>query len=201
MSYLNRCYDILPPFSQNGKTPIFYAVANGHKDVVAVLLEKGANPEAAERKVLCHYRHSILHLLGIQTGCNSVYVALCFQDSRKLLQCAVEAGHKEIVSLLLEKGAHASPQDTDVRLLCSVSVGEKFLMFKNNFTVSLLYCSHVCTIFVYVCTYMYASMLPCRGGERHFILLFLRATKISLLYYWKKGRKWMLAMRYLFRIF
>ena len=33
---------------KNGETPLFLAVRNGHKDIIEVLLERGANPEISD---------------------------------------------------------------------------------------------------------------------------------------------------------
>jgi ankyrin repeat protein len=85
---------------RHGKTPLFAAVGNGHKEAVELLLMHGANVEATGAG-----RSSPLFL-------------------------AVERGHKEIVELLLANGANPNAADGNDRtpLHAAAKVGRKDLV-------------------------------------------------------------------------
>jgi ankyrin repeat protein len=49
---INRWLDTRKLLLQEGQTPLHYAVISGHKEIVALLLEKGANIEAIDIRVM-----------------------------------------------------------------------------------------------------------------------------------------------------
>ena len=75
-----------------------YAANNGHRDVVALLLEGGANSNLTDMVTLTaiHTVHSS------STNSNGV----CLQDGRTALYWAAKNGHHVVVALLLDWGAN-----------------------------------------------------------------------------------------------
>ncbi|KAL9063225.1 MAG: hypothetical protein Q9161_009580 [Pseudevernia consocians] len=99
------------PVSQvdsNGRTPLFWAAARGHREVTELLLDHGARINARDRNQL-----SALHIAI--TGVHKEVVSLLLDRSARVegkdnngdtpLNRAVQVGAKDIVKLLLEHGA------------------------------------------------------------------------------------------------
>jgi ankyrin repeat protein len=100
----------------DGKTPLHIATSTGHKKAVSLLLEKGANVNAKDRKegrtplhVACcrNARGAIVSLL-LEKGAN---IHAKEYDGRTPLHRACEYGHENIILLLLDKGADVNAKD------------------------------------------------------------------------------------------
>jgi ankyrin repeat protein len=116
----------------DGRTALQCAAEDGHRDVVAFLLSKGA--QANTRDVdgstpfmkACWNGHlgvaQILHGVtkgqGLEEGSNGGHTALHF---------AASGGHKEIVAFLLLKGAQANSRDADdtTPFMCACKIDEE----------------------------------------------------------------------------
>ncbi|KAI2808806.1 Ankyrin repeat [Blomia tropicalis] len=92
-------------------TCLHYASLNGHKDIVNLLLEHGANPNIVD-----HNGSSPLHLASwtgdyevvnmlITTVNQKADINLKNKDNETALHSACQYGHTPVVSLLLSKGA------------------------------------------------------------------------------------------------
>ena len=99
------------PVSQvdnDGRTPLFWAAARGHREVAELLLDHGARINARDQS-----RMSALHIAI--TGVHKEVVSLLLDRSARIegkdsdgdtpLNRAIQAGAKDIVKLLLEHGA------------------------------------------------------------------------------------------------
>lgn len=99
------------PISQvdsDGRTPLFWAAARGHREVTELLLNHGARINAKDQSKL-----SALHIAI--TGVHKEVVALLLERSARIegkdtygdtpLNRAIQVGAKDIVKLLLEHGA------------------------------------------------------------------------------------------------
>ena len=75
------------------------AVSNGHKDVVRVLLEGGANPRAMEKYVSYTTKHSLYLKAKL---CTIVCVYKFAQGYRTAMEEAVEKQYTEIVAILTQ---------------------------------------------------------------------------------------------------
>ena len=92
-----------------GSTPLMGAAFNGHVDLLRVLIAKGADPNAKTRDgetaltyaalmgSTCAARDLLAHKADVNAHNN---------DGVTALMSAAYAGHKDVVSLLLEKGAN-----------------------------------------------------------------------------------------------
>ena len=86
---------------QDNKTPLHFAASNGKLEVVSLLLEYNAQIDAHGDQV-CPHNH--YHFVSLN------YSPFC-QRRMTPLHFAVTNGNKEVVSLLLEKGAQIDAQD------------------------------------------------------------------------------------------
>ena len=95
----------------NGMTPLHWAAVKGHKDVVLLLLDRGADPNSTFEDrwtpvTPLHWAANLGHkdvvLLLLNRG---VDPNLADEDGWTPLHWAVRKGHKDVVLLLLQKGA------------------------------------------------------------------------------------------------
>eukprot|EP01103_Thecamoeba_quadrilineata_P008507 TRINITY_DN18245_c0_g1_i1.p1 TRINITY_DN18245_c0_g1~~TRINITY_DN18245_c0_g1_i1.p1 ORF type:complete len:1376 (-),score=404.05 TRINITY_DN18245_c0_g1_i1:63-4190(-) len=101
---------------EDGRTPLDFAAFQGHAVCVALLLEAGANPLAAENK----YRRIALHAAAYEGHWKACAVLLaaaplsvqCVDDDRRTaLHRAAWRGHSDCVEGLIENGADVSLKD------------------------------------------------------------------------------------------
>jgi ankyrin repeat protein len=125
---LNNGHDPDPDFTgyeYYGRTPLFWAVENGHDAVVKLLLAK----EDVDPNSKGPYDQTPL-LIAAENGHEAVVKLLLAKDSvnpnsrdsysRTPLSCAVENGHEAVVKLLLAKdGVDLNFRDRDYRTLLS----------------------------------------------------------------------------------
>ena len=86
-------------------TPLIYACRAGHSDVVTVLINDGANPNATNRV-------SILNIIMLL-----VYNRAIIQSGLTPLMCAIESRSVKAVKTLLSGGAATHPVEP-VKLTC-----------------------------------------------------------------------------------
>ncbi|KAJ7581693.1 hypothetical protein C8J56DRAFT_250116 [Mycena floridula] len=93
---------------EKGYTPLSYAVQQGHSDIVQLLLDKNADPDACNK-----YQRTPLSYAAEEGHSNIVQLLLdknadphaCDEYQRTPLSYAAEEGHSDIVQLLLDKNA------------------------------------------------------------------------------------------------
>jgi ankyrin repeat protein len=96
---------------QYGKTALMLAALKGHREVVALLLHGGANPEAKDDHnwtALVHAAnqgHWEVVALLLDWGANA---SARSNEGWTALTCAATRGHREMVALLLDRGADPS---------------------------------------------------------------------------------------------
>ena len=95
--------------SQGGCTPLSVAAFHGRLQIVALLLERGADPNLADHVIL-HYRDiDSYHYIQLVLMMHSFirYLSVCFfQNGITPLSRAAQCGRREVVALLLERGAN-----------------------------------------------------------------------------------------------
>ena len=128
-----------------GMTAIMGAASNGHYDAVALLLEKGADPKAANRvggnalmAAAAKGHTKIVELLidkgaDVNAATTETFAALVdgpeIQPGLTPLIAAVAQGHKDTVKLLLEKGA-ADKDDVALQLARQREATEMITLLK-----------------------------------------------------------------------
>ena len=108
------------PWKYPGSTALMCAVFNGHKDVVRLLLGKGAQPNVREGTTQgytgctpLHYAatfgHKEIAQMLLDAGAN---INRTDKDGRTPLKCATEKGHQDVGQLLLDRGAKGKTNKT-----------------------------------------------------------------------------------------
>ena len=107
------CVQPLPPclsnpLTQNGDTPLTLALRNGHTEIAALMLEKGANKDAKDN--VSHYSHLTLLIRRYGRRCvlalsRPSHQIRLLQNGDTPLTLALQNGQTEIAAVLLEKGA------------------------------------------------------------------------------------------------
>ena len=99
---LDKCANI-NTIDKQGFTPLMCAADKGHKEVVALLLDKGADINAKAvptKKSGCYYSALMMPTT------KSRYPSTISKDGFTPLMFAADKGHKEVVALLLDRGAN-----------------------------------------------------------------------------------------------
>ena len=97
-----------------GMTPLHSAAVRGHKDVVALLLDKGADIAATGNwgktalRLAAERGHKDVVALLLDKGANITATEI---TGATALHFAAESGHKDVVALLLDKGADITVTD------------------------------------------------------------------------------------------
>jgi ankyrin repeat protein len=110
--------NINAPVQDLGRTALHYAAEEGHGEMVAFLLEKGAQASIRDDDsvtplmLACENGHvGVVRMLVTHTGAQGLEVR--DRDGKTALRCAAEGGHGEVVAFLLGKGAQASTRDDE----------------------------------------------------------------------------------------
>ncbi|RSL38004.1 hypothetical protein CEP53_015273, partial [Fusarium sp. AF-6] len=102
----------------DGRTPLFWAAAKGHKTVVGLLLERGTDFNAADnedRTSLAYAAvngHEPVVRLLLERGAD---VEAKDEEGQTPLSYAAENGHEAVMRLLLERGADVEAKDEEGR--------------------------------------------------------------------------------------
>lgn len=99
-----------------GRTPLYWAVMRGHKNMVKLLLDNGANMKSKYED-----RMTVLHMAARQGHTEIVELLLASKANVKAktihkrtpLHLAAEFGYMDIVKLLLDSGANIQAKDHD----------------------------------------------------------------------------------------
>ncbi|XP_077994290.1 ankyrin repeat and SAM domain-containing protein 1A-like isoform X2 [Glandiceps talaboti] len=103
----------------SGYTPLHHAVLNNHSDIVLYLVSHDANPNIADNKGL-----TPVHLASWSGNAGIVKILLSTQkikvneancDGETALHFAAQYGHKEVVTLLLEKHSRAANRNKNLQ--------------------------------------------------------------------------------------
>ncbi|KAG7402819.1 Ankyrin repeat domain-containing protein 50 [Fusarium oxysporum f. sp. rapae] len=102
----------------SGRTPLWWAAAQGNEAIVRLLLDRGAHIEAADDdgwtpllRAAENGHETIVQLLLDRDA----YIEAVDKDGRTPLWRAAARGHETVVRLLLDKGAHTEAADKDGR--------------------------------------------------------------------------------------
>lgn len=104
--YIIKC--IILHHSQSDISPLYMASANGHTEVVDVLLKSGANPNLARLVCLIH------NIVCLRYWQVILFLSLAYSKSPPhsvSLGVAAERGYTKTVEKLLEGGANINYQD------------------------------------------------------------------------------------------
>jgi ankyrin repeat protein len=108
---LSRCFAAsLRMVAQNLRV----AVAEGHKDIVSLLLDSGADINLKDEVCPAVGVACLATEMTDQCSCR-------FQNHWTALHHAASRGHKDIVFLLLEKGAHINAKDNEVCFIMRIT--------------------------------------------------------------------------------
>ena len=106
--YLSSHFECLYLFWQTQMTPLHLACLNGRKDVVSVLLDRGANMEAqTEVSDSSFDNNNFIYLSSSHFEC----LYLFWQDQWTPLHVACKNGHKDVVLVLLDHGVNVEAQN------------------------------------------------------------------------------------------
>ena len=105
---------------RGGRTPLYWAVKNKHKDVAKLLIDKGANVSSINLLYYaCWYGYRDFVELFMQKGAD----ANSKNWGESPSHYAVWGGHADILELLLAKGADANAKGTDAWSLLHYAAG------------------------------------------------------------------------------
>lgn len=90
--------------ARNGGSPLWYAAANGRQDVVCMLINAGANPEAPFRNIRFTQAYGPHGIPLSNTGRTTV-------DVKYGLHHPASSGHIEVLHMLLDAGADMNAKD------------------------------------------------------------------------------------------
>jgi ankyrin repeat protein len=114
-AFLDKNPQLVHSTDENGRTPLIYAVAGGHKDLVEFLLSKGA---ALDPKYVNGSGGTLLHMAatsGLKDLCGRLIESDFDVDAKDRygltpMHMAALSNHKEVADLLISKGACLNAQ-------------------------------------------------------------------------------------------
>ncbi|KAJ7585110.1 Pfs, NACHT and ankyrin domain protein [Mycena floridula] len=113
-SLISKDHSAATSIDKNGSTPLSYAARQGHIDIVKLLLEKNADPAAADQYKCTPLSHAArrghIDIVKLLLEKNADPAA-ADQYKRTPLSYAARWGHIDIVKLLLEKNADPAAAD------------------------------------------------------------------------------------------
>ncbi len=97
---------------QYGKTPLYYAVSFNQKQMVTLLLDHHANPNASDQPLLCAVDRGNLSIVDLllQAG---AHINTKAKDGRTALQLAAIGNQLDLIRHLMEKGADVNARDNE----------------------------------------------------------------------------------------
>jgi ankyrin repeat protein len=115
---------------EHGLTPLDWAAMKGGKEMVGMLIEKGANVNAAKKDgetplhTAANGGHKEIAEIMIEKGAK---VDAADKNGETPLYNAAQKGHKEIVEILIDKGAKVDAKDKygETPLYCAARYGHK----------------------------------------------------------------------------
>ncbi|MCC6695463.1 MAG: ankyrin repeat domain-containing protein [Candidatus Hydrogenedentes bacterium] len=128
--------ELMAKRSENGESPLLYAAYRGHRDLVEVLIEFGAEPDIFEAATL----GDVTRVSRILKGDASQARALS-GDGWTALHLAAHFDQREAALLLLDRGANVNasssdtslaPRNTPLHAACASSRYEMALMLLEN---------------------------------------------------------------------